>query len=809
MRYREDHITTVQGGSYAWLSDPAVGLRSWFLSDDRVYWIQGKPGSGKSTLMRYLSRNLDRIFMNDASKQFEYLWFFFYARGSYLQKSFEGLLRSVLYQLGQANPSIAQIIGDQCKAKDPGMRNTWTDGELMSIFELVREQITVERPVVLFLDALDEFNGYPETMADFLSSLSSSTGPTKSLDIKICFSSRPWDVFVERFDKCCGIRLQDWTRADIVRYADVRIQKILDPAPFDSPTQPHRERMVNYIQENAQGVFLWVNLVLDELAKISQRIPQNLYAEMTKFPADLEDYYRFTLDRIPPKDKYDAFILLELVLRRGEGQVELGDLYYALRCAKGATFEACQQFLRGARAEMLDEASMETQLKDLCGGLLEIVQVNWDRGTGERGNRSIVQFMHQTAKEFVSRPDLRQRLSYGNGQALVWMNGHHFWTHYWFASAKSFSHDTRIGNLLCEHSCLAEYTGGNHFGTFLDTVPECFFSCQRSECIKRGKIWIGSRLSFAAVSGLQLYISHKLADEAKKCSDGPALLLNSDQTSPLAHMICSEINRRCILDLSDGTSLTDASLVATLQMLIHHGLRLQTLVNGELPLEQFFYYWESVLFFIEADFPFFTRSTDFLATVLNILLSAGCSPETALMHRTELANESSSLCLCRPLHINRDARLTRVLLNHRADPDSFDQEGHTPLDRRVALCKSATYRLDFRSYYRGRIVSEIQNVALLIGAGGHLSRDAHTDFKRLKKEWLQHPRVVASTFDEADQMVKLVDLIETAPVLQKRPTRRELKAMYPERIDGLLCDDAGPSKPKSSSLRGLFRRFKT
>lgn len=544
MRYREDHITTVQGGSYAWLSDPAVGLRSWFLSDDRVYWIQGKPGSGKSTLMRYLSRNLDRIFMNDASKQFEYLWFFFYARGSYLQKSFEGLLRSVLYQLGQANPSIAQIIGDQCKAKDPGMRNTWTDGELMSIFELVREQITVERPVVLFLDALDEFNGYPETMADFLSSLSSSTGPTKSLDIKICFSSRPWDVFVERFDKCCGIRLQDWTRADIVRYADVRIQKILDPAPFDSPTQPHRERMVNYIQENAQGVFLWVNLVLDELAKISQRIPQNLYAEMTKFPADLEDYYRFTLDRIPPKDKYDAFILLELVLRRGEGQVELGDLYYALRCAKGATFEACQQFLRGAHAEMLDEASMETQLKDLCGGLLEIVQVDTDRATGGRGNKSIVQFMHQTAKEFVSRPGLGQCLSYGNGQTLAWMNGHHFWTRYWFASAKSFSHDTRIGDLLCEHCCHAEYSTGNHFATFLDTVPESFFSCQRSECLRHKKIWIGSRLSFAAVLGLQLYISHKLAEEAKKRPDGPALLLNSDQTCPLAHMICAEINRR-------------------------------------------------------------------------------------------------------------------------------------------------------------------------------------------------------------------------------------------------------------------------
>ncbi|KAK5206616.1 hypothetical protein LTR99_005397 [Exophiala xenobiotica] len=498
MRYREDHITIAQAGSYAWLSDPDVGLRSWLRSDDRLYWIQGKPGSGKSTVMKYLSQNLKTIIGNDHSNQCEYLWFFFNARGSYLQKSFEGLLRSVLYQLGQGNPSIAQIIVDRCKTKESGMRNIWTDTELRSIFELVRGQITIERPVVLFLDALDEFNGYPETIADFLSSLNSSTGQQKTLNIKICFSSRPWDVFVERFDKCCGIRLQDWTRPDIGRYADVRLQKILDPAHLDSiseSTEPHRERMVNYIHENAQGVFLWVALVLDELTKLSDMSPQDLYAEMTKFPADLEDYYRFTLGRIPPKDRYDAFVLLELVLRCEEGQVEVRDLYFAFRCEKGVSFEICQQLLLIAYSEAQEVSHMVTKLKDLCGGLLEVVQL-------EHNGRSYVQFMHETAKTFVHRPGLRQCLARNSGQALAWANGHHFWTKYWFASARSFSHSWYIGELLCAHACLAEHTAGNHFGTFLDTVPESFFDCQRSDCLQRRNIWIGSRLSFAVCQDL-------------------------------------------------------------------------------------------------------------------------------------------------------------------------------------------------------------------------------------------------------------------------------------------------------------------
>ncbi|KAK7892679.1 hypothetical protein LTR67_006915 [Exophiala xenobiotica] len=863
MHYREDHITIAQGGSYAWLSDPAVGLRSWLLSDDRIYWIRGKPGSGKSTLMKYLSQNLETIVGNDHSTQCEYLWFFFNARGSYLQKSFEGLLRSVLYQLGKGNPSIEQIIVDRCKTKEPGMRNIWTDTDLVSIFELVREQITIERPVVLFLDALDEFNGYPETIADFLSSLSSlssSTGQQKTLDIKICFSSRPWDVFVERFDKCCGIRLQDWTRADISRYADVRLQKILDPAPLDpisESTQSHLERMVNYIHENAQGVFLWVTLVLDELTKLSHMSPHSLYAEMTKFPADLEDYYRFTLGRIPPKDKSDAFILLELVLRNKRLWLDLRLLYCAFKCAKGTTFETCQQLLRVAYYEPQDESHMATKLKDLCGGLLEVVPVDLIEVRHDPGIKFVVQFMHETAKAFVHRPGWRQYLACNSGLALEWTNGHHFWTKYWFASAISFSRDKYIGQLLSTHSCLAEYTVGNHFGTFLDTVPESFFDCQRSECFQNYQIWIDSRLSFAAVSGLQLYISQKLADKAKECSDGPALLLNNGQTSPLAHMICAEIIRRCLLCSSNRTSLfhfhpyeldddpssldassldassldassldassLDASLLdvswldsvlATLQTLIGHGLRLNTLVNGGSPLEHFFHDREHGRVHREESFRS-EGSGKLLTTVLDILLSAGCSPETALMDRSYPLAKTLNRCACRPLHAVRDARLTRVLLDHGADPDSLDEEGHTPLDKRVALLPHIIIRDQHVKILSTKMLGLFDSASPLVEAGGHLSQDGYKDFLRRRKRWLRDwEPMPGSPSPSSEDVAKFMALMGTVPVLQNRPTRRQLRAMYRKSSPLSTYADLASSpnesvKPKSSSLRGLFRRLKT
>jgi hypothetical protein len=681
----------------------------------------------------------------------------------------------------------------------------------MSIFELAREQITIERPVVLFLDALDEFNGYPETIADFLSSLGPGTGQQKTFDIKICFSSRPWDIFVERFDKCCGIKLQDLTRPDISRYADFRLQKILDPAPLDSiseSTQSHLTRIVNYIHENAQEVFLWVTLVLDELTKLSHMSPQSLYAEMTKFPADLEDYYQFTLGRIPPKYKYDAFILLELVLRCEEGQVDLRDLYFAFICAKGATFEMCRQLLLVAYLKAQEESSMVTQLKDLCGGLLEVVQLE---DKDHQGVKNVVQFIHETTKEFVHRPGLRQCLVCNSGLALVWVNGHHFWTKYWFASATSFSHDQRIGELLCTHSCFAEYTAGSHFGTFLDTVPDTFFNCQRSNCFECRrdldlKIWIGSRLSFAAVSGLQLYISHKLADKAKECSDGPALLLNSDQTSPLAYMICTECNRR---RNAIRPSLLDSSLVATLQMPIDHGLQLNTLVNGVSPLEHFFYGMPTSFWDIkhENHYRLLDRA-DVLPTILDILLSAGCSPETALTHGTESLKTESSRCACRPLHATHDAKLIRVLLEHRADPDALDEEGQTPLDTWVVRFDC----LEARRGWPDDWINSLEIASLLIAAGGHLTQDEKRDFRRRRMRWLRNPIPFSR-----ERVAKFRALMETAPVLQTRLTRQELKllkATYRKSMPlstyadlDSSCDES--SKPKSWSLEDRFRRFKS
>lgn len=74
----------------------------WLKSGQELYWINGKAGSGKSTLMSYICQH---------SRRLEYLkeWcpdrllltpsYFFWAAGSMQQKSIDGFLRSLIYQM--------------------------------------------------------------------------------------------------------------------------------------------------------------------------------------------------------------------------------------------------------------------------------------------------------------------------------------------------------------------------------------------------------------------------------------------------------------------------------------------------------------------------------------------------------------------------------------------------------------------------------------------------------------------------------------------------------------------------------------
>ncbi|KAK4031365.1 hypothetical protein C8A01DRAFT_21398 [Parachaetomium inaequale] len=140
-------------GTCIWLNNHAV-YQSWLRNDRGLLWIKGKPGAGKSTLMRYALREAKRA----AAGSSTVLNFFFHGRGTSLQKSPVGLFCALVHQVGMVNGRYIKVLVDDFRARSFGAQSwSWTALELEEhLGNPILPAILMDRPVRIFIDALDE-----------------------------------------------------------------------------------------------------------------------------------------------------------------------------------------------------------------------------------------------------------------------------------------------------------------------------------------------------------------------------------------------------------------------------------------------------------------------------------------------------------------------------------------------------------------------------------------------------------------------------------------------------------------------------
>jgi hypothetical protein len=215
-RIKEAHPTT-----FDWIFEKSeLGLISWLRKGTGMYWIQGKPGSGKSTLMKFLHGHPQTSEILNQWRQgrnHTTAWFFFNERGSYIEKSFEGLLRSVVRELASKNDWLAELVLEVYLERVkhfPKQKQSWQIQDLERALSAILSQREQDLEVLLFFDALDEYSGPPEMIAEFVQSLVQPV-PDSKTKVKILLSSRPWDAFVISFGQQPGLKMHEQTKGDM------------------------------------------------------------------------------------------------------------------------------------------------------------------------------------------------------------------------------------------------------------------------------------------------------------------------------------------------------------------------------------------------------------------------------------------------------------------------------------------------------------------------------------------------------------------------------------------------------------------
>ncbi|KAK4201018.1 hypothetical protein QBC40DRAFT_348184 [Triangularia verruculosa] len=298
IRRRFSLIPEAENSTNEWLMQEKTGFRKWLESGDGIFWVTGKAGSGKSTLMKFASEHHETencLHKWAGTEKLHRGSFYFWNQGSELQKSVEGLLRTFLCQIFRHAP---ELVPKVC-AKAP---DAWTVGELRKTLEAVFDMGCIAAKFCFFIDGLDEYHGDEEDIAHLLSFLSRHHGT-----IKLCVSSRPRPLLDDFFDgNRKTLTISDHTKDDMRRYVLHRLQPNAKFQKFRA-CDPVCGEIISIIADIAKGVWLWVFLVTRDLVRAVNRNEgiTKLREILDRFPEDLEAYFKFIIDGVHPIHKQD------------------------------------------------------------------------------------------------------------------------------------------------------------------------------------------------------------------------------------------------------------------------------------------------------------------------------------------------------------------------------------------------------------------------------------------------------------------------------------------------------------------------
>jgi len=297
----------------------ATKLRCWLKNDgDSVFWITGKPGSGKSTFMKFLRDHdgTDALLQEWARDDMLIVAdHFFWLPGTHLQNSFEGLVRSLMHAI------LSSLAADIASAKSicgkrrwslQSSRRPWPRSEFKRMFDSIGAISSVR--FFLLVDGLDEC--CPQDSHDDL--MDTLMGMIGQPNVKACLSSRPWREFVMRLECSPSLRLDHITRLDMITY--IR-EKILKATREQGLTARETRELIRLVIDRASGVFLWVELVVRainvELKK--DRGVSRVTTIVREFPSELDEYFATLIyERIEKSsgNESDTASVLSLALHR-------------------------------------------------------------------------------------------------------------------------------------------------------------------------------------------------------------------------------------------------------------------------------------------------------------------------------------------------------------------------------------------------------------------------------------------------------------------------------------------------------------
>lgn len=356
---------------HRWLSPERINDHHGFL------WIKGKPGAGKSILMKFLDNDARQT--ATASRNVVVSSFFFNARGEELERSTLGLYRSLLWQLLEKVEGLQAVLESlESNAQRFIERSGWQIELLKQTLANAIEHFMGDRELRIFIDALDECSD--DDVADMVSYFEDlgERAVEHKVNLRICFSSRYYPTIIIK--KGIEIKLdeeEDHSR-DIVRYTKSQLKL---------GRSKKAEELTNQILEKSAGIFLWVALVIPMLNKACSTGKVDRFQKCLKdIPSGLHELFEMIVTR--DEEDLDEFRLCIQWILFAIRPLKIEEYFFALREADNETI------LSSWQSGEISQDDLRQFLLSSSKGFAELTK------TRSKKKEPTIQFIHESVRDF-------------------------------------------------------------------------------------------------------------------------------------------------------------------------------------------------------------------------------------------------------------------------------------------------------------------------------------------------------------------------------------------------------------------------
>jgi hypothetical protein len=356
----------------------------------------------------------------------------------------DGLCRSLLYDILEARPELIQHVIPEIwnrAALSPWKIQSKIDMSA-DVFKSGLERLISmgssstspggDLRFCFFIDGLDEHEESHSKDHTYLVRLLNNWVKLSQGRVKMVVSSRDYNVFLNGFSADQRLQLHQLTWFDMRHY--VR----------DSLAHLQNEELKEYflysIPEKANGIFLWIVLVVNEVRKKIEddASQEQLLRLLDNLPPGIEALFQHILNGLDASSRKMAYQTMAILRTAQENYLPFSLLAFSYlnEYQEDHDFSICEEFMglkHGAQDKDRAPLRICKQLRGICGGLVEAP-----------GTMDTLSFTHRSISEMLDRADVKRDME----SSLAHFDAVDALSHLIFAEVQ-FANNKKAARRLC------------------------------------------------------------------------------------------------------------------------------------------------------------------------------------------------------------------------------------------------------------------------------------------------------------------------------------------------------------------------